>query len=84
MLYNKIVEFCILEIMTQNEIREELHKSIDQMDAAKLRQLRRWVAELMKKSSGPEKRVGGKYKGQFKIKEGFDELPDDFMAAFTK
>jgi hypothetical protein len=32
-------------------------------------------------TTAPEKRVGGKYKGRFKIKEGFDQLPDDFMAA---
>jgi hypothetical protein len=70
--------------MTQSKIREELHKTIDRMDAAKLRQLHLVVAGLMKLPPTPEKRIGGKYKGQFKIKEGFDELPDDFMAAFTK
>ncbi len=70
--------------MTQNEIRKELHKTIDRMDVAKLRQLHHVVADLMKLPPAPEKRIGGKYKGHFKIKEGFDELPDDFMAAFTR
>ena len=69
--------------MTQNEIKKELYKKIDQMDAAKLHQLRHVVADLMKLPPVSEKRIGGKYKGQFKIKEGFDELPDDFMAAFN-
>ena len=63
--------FVYIGIMTQNEIREELHKTIDRMDAAKLRRLRHMVADLMKAPPASEKRVGGKYKGQFKIKEGF-------------
>ena len=41
--------------MTQNEIREELHKTIDRMDVVKLRRLRHMVADLMKTPPTPEK-----------------------------
>lgn len=62
--------------MTQNKIREELNKSIDQMDAAKLQQLHQLVADLMKASPvhGKDKalREGGFAKGKIHLAKDWD------------
>ena len=70
--------------MTQLEIKNQLHEEIDQLDTEALMQLRAIISTLKKPSTTSDKRIGGQYKGQFVIKEDFDQLPDDSMAAFTE
>ena len=72
------------QAMTQLEIQNQLHEEIDQLGAEALMQLRAIISTLKKPSTTFDKRIDGQYKGQFVIKEDFDQLPDDFVAAFTE
>ncbi len=71
--------------MTAIELKTRLYQQIAHLNEKQLKEL----YELLDKEFSPEagedtpKRVGGKYKGQFVIHDDFDQMPDDFMAAFT-
>jgi len=71
--------------MTSLEIKTRVYQQIAHLDDAQLEKLYNLLdtefSSENKETS--EKRVGGKYKGQFVIKDDFDKMPDDFMAAFT-
>lgn len=59
--------------MTQAEIRNELHKTIDQMDMPHLHQLREFVSKLAEKTStGKPLRKGGFAKNKFILSEDWD------------
>lgn len=71
--------------MTTLELRTRVYQQIAYFDAGQLEKLYELLdKEFSAKPEGPtQKRVGGKYKGQFVIHDDFDNLPDEFMAVFT-
>ena len=71
--------------MTAIELKTRVYQQIAHFNEAQLEKLH----ELLDKEFSfeteetPQKRVGGKYKGQFIIHDDFDHMPDEFMSAFT-
>jgi len=72
--------------MTTTEIKARVYQQIAHLDDAQLEKLYKLLDSEFspENQNAPQKRVGGKYKGQFVIKDDFDIMPEDFMAAFTK
>lgn len=72
--------------MNANELKTLVYQQIEHLDDAQLKKLHELLDQELSQdvTDISKKRVGGKYKGQFIIKEDFDQMPDDFMSAFTK
>jgi hypothetical protein len=71
--------------MTDTELKVRVYQQIAHFNEAQLEKLSKLLNEefSLETEKTFQRRVGGKYKGQFVIHDDFDHLPDEFMAAFT-
>ncbi len=69
--------------MTAIELKTRVYQQIAYLNEKQLEKLCKLLdKEFSSEARESQKRVGGKYKGQFVIHEDFDQMPDDFMSAF--
>lgn len=70
--------------MTSTELLSDTISKIYHLEAAKLQEANQLISKLLKEEPKKEKRVAGKYKGQFIMKGNFDDpLPQDVLNGFN-
>ena len=70
--------------MTAIELKTRVYQQIAHFNEAQLEKLHELLDREFFSETGEslQKRVGGKYKGQFVIHDDFDHMPNEFMSAF--
>ena len=70
--------------MTTLELKIRVYQQIAHFNEAQMEKLHELLDKEFAFETGEplQKRVGGKYQGQFIIRDDFDHMPDEFMAAF--
>ena len=69
--------------MIKNNLLSDTVNKLYQLKEEELQKANQLISELLTEGSKKEKRVGGKYRGQFVIKDNFDDpLPRDILDGF--
>lgn len=70
--------------MTTTELISDTINKIYRLKAIELQEANQVISTLLEKEPKKKKRVGGKYKGYFIMKEDFDDpLPQDILDGFN-
>ena len=70
--------------MTTTELISDTINKLYHLKASELQEANKLISNLVKEEPKKKERVGGKYKGQFVLKDNFDDpLPQEILDGFN-